>query len=105
MRNFLILLVALTFIFSQPFGAAGNNLKWWQKWPRYPKGYRISAKEVMQLQLRGERMMFVYGGYEVDEIVCGSHIIPYNKIPPYGDGSAVGRFPVPKDWWIICYCP
>ena len=107
MKRIFFLLFALFLIY--PFGSAdpGKGKKWWQKWPRFPKGNRISAKQVKMLMREGANMVFVYSGYEGgegDDIVCGSLIIPYDEVPPFGDGSRVG-IRIPKDWWVICYCP
>lgn len=74
----------------------------WQKWDSYPKVPRITAQEAKQMMLNGEKMIFVYAGYAVKEIVCGSLYIPYTKVPPSSDGSSV-RFPFSKDYWIMCY--
>ena len=78
--------------------------EWWQKWDNYPKVPKITASQVKQYMLSGEKIIFVYAGYEVDQVVCGSLYIPYTKVPPSGDGSTV-TIPVPKNYWIMCYCP
>jgi hypothetical protein len=90
---FLILILISTVAYGQ---------EWWQTWDNYPKVPRITAKEVKNLMLAGEKMVFVYAGYEVDKIVCGSLYIPYTLVPPNSDGSGV-NFRVPKDYWIMCY--
>jgi hypothetical protein len=84
--------------------AEANAQEWWQTWDNYPKVPRISAQEAKQLILAGEKVVFVYAGYEVDEVVCGSFYIPYTQVPPADDGSKV-TFRVPRDYWILCYCP
>jgi len=76
--------------------------EWWQTWDSYPKVPRITAKEVKTLMLAGEKIVFVYAGYEVDQVVCGSFYIPYTKVPPSSDGSSV-NIRIPKDYWIMCY--
>ena len=76
----------------------------WQKWDNFPKVPKITAKEVKNLMLAGEKIVFVYAGYEVDQVVCGSYYIPYTKVPPNNDGSTV-NFRISKDYWIMCYCP
>jgi hypothetical protein len=79
--------------------------KWWKKWPSAAKeAPRISADQVSQLFLSGARVVFVYAGYEKSEIVCGSIYIPYTLVPPRRDGSGV-KLGLPKDTWIMCYCP
>jgi hypothetical protein len=97
-----ILLLLSVFVFILSFDNVNAEKKWWQEWPRFPKGNRITAKQVKQLQQAGSKMVFVYSGYEVNEVVCGSLIIPYNKVPPEADGSRI-RVRIPKDWWVMCY--
>jgi hypothetical protein len=76
--------------------------EWWQKWDNFPKVPKITASEVKKMMLAGGKIIFVYAGYEVDQVVCGSFYIPYTKVPPSSDGSSVNiRFP--KDYWIVCY--
>jgi hypothetical protein len=90
---FLILILISTVAYCQ---------EWWQTWDSYPKVPRITAREVKKMMLAGEKIIFVYAGYKVDTVVCGSFYIPYTKVPPNSDGSSVNiRFP--KDYWIICY--
>jgi hypothetical protein len=93
MLCFLILTLISQFAYAQ---------EWWQKWDNYPKVPRITAKEVKNLMLAGEKIVFVYAGYEIDQVVCGSYYIPYTKVPPNSDGSRVD-FRIPKDYWIMCY--
>jgi len=81
---------------------AGAGQKWWQKWPTHPKVPKITAKQVRILLNSGHKMVFVYAGYKVKRVVCGSLIIPYGLVPPFGDGSRV-RLRIPKDYWIMCY--
>jgi hypothetical protein len=76
--------------------------KWWEKWDSKPNAPRITAKEVKALMMAGEKIIFVYAGYETKEIVCGSLIIPYTLVPPSADGSRV-KLRIPKDYWIMCY--
>ena len=76
--------------------------QWWQKWDSHPRVPKITAGEVKNMMLAGEKIVFVYAGYEVDQVVCGSFYIPYTKVPPNSDGSSVNiRFP--KDYWVMCY--
>lgn len=100
-----IFLLIFVFVLIFPFNCANADKKWWQKWPRFPTGLRITVKQVKSLAMRGERVVFVYSGYEGgegDEVVCGSIIIPYIKVPPFADGSTI-KVRIPKDWWIICF--
>lgn len=82
--------------------SVGAGQLWWQKWSRYPKVPRVTAGEVKTLMLSGQKMIFVYAGYKVKEVVCGSLIIPYTLVPPYADGSKV-KLHIPKNYWIMCY--
>lgn len=94
-------LVIFVFLF---FGHANAEEKWWEKWASHPNVPRITAKEVKALMMAGEKILFVYAGYKVNEIVCGSLVIPYTLVPPFGDGSRI-KLTIPKDFWIMCYCP
>lgn len=76
--------------------------QWWQKWDSFPKVPKITADRVKSMMLAGEKIAFVYAGYKVDEVVCGSFYIPYTKVPPISDGSKV-NFRVPKDHWVMVY--
>ncbi len=79
--------------------------KWWRSWETPPKVPEITAKMAKDLLLSGEKAVFVYAGYDVPEMVCGSLYIPYTLVPPYADGSRINLSSIPKDWWIFCYCP
>jgi len=93
MLGFLILTLISNLSYAQ---------EWWQTWDNFPKVPRITASEVKKMMLAGEKIVFVYAGYEVDQVVCGSFYIPYTKVPPNSDGSSVNiRFP--KDYWVMCY--
>jgi hypothetical protein len=93
--NFLITILFFVHAYAQ---------EWWQKWDNYPKVPKITAKEVKSMMLTGEKLIFVYAGYEVKEVVCGSFYVPYTKVPPNSDGSTV-TIRIQKDYWIMCYCP
>jgi L-asparagine transporter-like permease len=99
MRKIIIMLIfsILVLISTVAYGQ-----EWWQKWDNYPKVPRITAKEVKNLMLAGEKIVFVYAGYEISQVVCGSFYIPYTKVPPCSDGSTV-NFKIPKNYWIMCY--
>ena len=98
----ILLVIILCFIFLSPVYAQKAQ-KWWQKWDNFPDVPRITGPEVQKLMLRGERMVFVYAGYEVDDVVCGSLYIPYTLVPPSASGSRIKIKKIPKDWWIMCY--
>ncbi len=102
MKKTAVIILLVVGIFAQV--SLGKEKEWWEEWDNYPKVPRITAKEVKQLMLAGEKVVFVYAGYEVDTVVCGSLFIPYTKVPPHGDGSSV-NISVSKDYWIMCYCP
>lgn len=76
--------------------------QWWQKWDSHPTVPKITAGEVRNMMLAGEKIVFVYAGYAVKNVVCGSYYIPYTKVPPSSDGSRV-NFKIPKDYWVMCY--
>lgn len=99
MKRIMIMLIFLILILISTVAGAQE---WWQKWDNFPKVPRITAKEVKQLMLSGEKIAFVYAGYEVDDVLCGSFYIPYTWVPPNSDGSNV-KLRVPKDYWIMCY--
>jgi len=100
----------ITFLIIIVFTASGSvraqkDKKWYQKWDAYPsdnKVPRIMADQVKQLRLQGAKLVFVYAGYKVNQVVCGSIYIPYTVVPPAADGSRI-KLRIPKDWWIICY--
>ena len=96
------LMVAFCFLIAILMSPPVHAQKWWEKWDNFPKVPRITAKEVKNLMLAGEKIAFVYAGYEVDQVVCGSYYIPYTRVPPHSDGSTV-NFRIPKDYWIMCY--
>jgi hypothetical protein len=103
MKRIFLFLFVFTLVF--PLDCVNADKKWWKKWPRFPKGLRITAEQVKLVQHSGERVIFVYSGYEGgegDEVVCGSLIIPYLKVPPFADGSTV-RLRIPKNCWIMCF--
>ena len=99
MKKIIIMLIFLIFTLISNGSYAQE---WWQRWDNFPKVPRITAKEVKKLMLSGEKIVFVYAGYEVDQVACGSIYIPYTKVPPNSDGSTV-NFNIPKDYWIMCY--
>jgi len=99
MKKFMVTFCFLIVILMSP---PAHAQEWWQKWDNFPKVPRITAKEVKQMMLANEKIVFVYAGYEVDEVVCGSFYIPYTSVPPYSDGSMV-NFKIPQDYWVMCY--
>lgn len=99
MKRIIITLMSLILIL---ISTVAYGQEWWQTWEVYPKVPRITAKEVKRLMLSGEKMVFVYAGYEIDKIVCSSFFIPYTLVPPNKDGSQV-TFRVPADYWVMCY--
>ncbi|MGE4559144.1 MAG: hypothetical protein AB7E77_03000 [Desulfobulbus sp.] len=76
----------------------------WKEWDAYPNVQRMTAEQIQELLVAGEKMVFIYAGYKTDKIVCGSMYLPYTAVPPNASGSAVNiRFP--KDTWMVAYCP
>ncbi|MEE4357867.1 MAG: hypothetical protein V2I97_15475 [Desulfococcaceae bacterium] len=103
MKFYLILIIAI--VFSANPAAAGEK-KWWEKWDAFPKDNkapRIMPEKVKDLIMAGEKVLFVYAGYDVDTVLCGSLYLPYTLVPPRSDGSRVNLKVLPKDWWIMCY--
>ena len=101
-----IILLLLVLTFSLPVSGARVPPDW-KQWNAFPKGTdapRYTADRIQELLLAGEKMVFIYAGYEVDEIVCGSLYLPYTLVPPFGDGARV-NLSVPKDTWMVAYCP
>ena len=94
--------ILITILLIISITSSAHAQEWWQKWDNYPKVPRITAKEVKQMMLANEKIVFVYAGYEVDQVLCGSFYIPYTKVPPSSDGSTV-NIQFPKDYWIMCY--
>lgn len=99
----LTITLCLSFVFL--FCASVDAEQWWKKWdafPKDPKVPRITAKQVKDLMLAGEKVVFVYAGHKTGSVVCGSFYVPYTLVPPKADGSGV-RIKIPKDYWIMCY--
>ena len=95
-------LVALSLLIAILVPAHADAQKWWELWDDFPKVPKITAREVKNMMLAGEKIILVYTGYPVNQIVCGSFFIPYSKVPPRGDGSTI-NLAFPKDQWIMCY--
>jgi hypothetical protein len=96
------IMIVLSFLILTLISNVSYAQEWWQKWDSYPRVPKITAGEVKNMMLAGEKIVFVYAGYEVDQVVCNSFYIPYTKVPPSSDGSSLTiRFP--KDYWIMCY--
>jgi hypothetical protein len=98
-------ILIFSMIAAMPQFLIGFEKKWWQKWDNFPDVPTITAAQAKQIMLSGEKTLFIYGGYKVSEVVCGSLIIPFNLVPPNDDGSRVNLAAIPKDSWILCYCP
>jgi hypothetical protein len=99
---------AYAFIMSMvlivPANASEKKEAWWKQWNNFPNVPRITAEEVKELLLRGEKIALIYAGYKVSSVACGSYYLPYTSVPPNADGSSV-KLIVPKNYWIVCYCP
>ncbi len=98
-----LLVVLLLFLVFPCFSYAEKQ--WWQKWPGHPQGLRISVDSVKYLISTGEKITFIYAGYEGgegSEVICGSLIIPYTKVPPNADGHQV-KVNFSPDRWLLCF--
>ncbi len=102
-------LAAVLFIFlflgaaSAAFGGpVPPNWKYWDAYPKGAEAPRYTADRIQQLLLAGEKMVFIYAGYETSRVVCGSIYLPYTLVPPFGDGSMV-NLSIPKDTWMVAY--
>ena len=98
----ILLLLSLCFVNS----GLCEEKQWWKKWDAFPKGNkapRIMPEKVRELMMAGEKVVFVYAGYDVDTVLCGSLYLPYTLVPPQSDGSRVNLKALPKDGWIMCY--
>lgn len=103
MKKSLIIILIVGFMISFSNDSIGASKKlWWQKWNRYPNVPRIQAEQVKSLVRSGKKIVFIYAGYAVKEVVCGSLILPYNLVPPFADGSRI-KLRIPKTAWIMCY--
>ena len=65
-----LILLFVFFVFSSAI--AGQSIPNWKSWPRYPDMPRISASLVAKIVTDGEKIIFVYGGYQGTEVICGS---------------------------------
>ena len=96
------IIIMLSFLIFTLISNVSYGQEWWQKWDSHPRVPKILAGEVKNMMLAGEKIVFVYTGYAVKDVVCGSFYIPYTKVPPNSDGSTV-NFKIPKDYWVMCY--
>ncbi|MBU1342648.1 MAG: hypothetical protein KKE44_05095 [Proteobacteria bacterium] len=104
MRKYIfILTIVLSFCWSINANA-GKSPSNWKKWDMYPKVPIITGEQVKQLMLSGEKIIFIYAGYEIEKTVCGSIFIPYTNVPPHASGSKY-NLKFPKDTWLLAYCP
>ena len=86
---------------------AGPTPPDWKSWDMFPKGSaapRYTADQIQKLLLSGEKMVLIYAGYRTDTVICGSMYLPYRWVPPVGSGAQV-NLNVPKDTWMVAYCP
>lgn len=100
-RRLVILFSFILILFNSTYAIGAQ--KWWHKWSNFPNVPRITVEKVQQLMNRGEKVIFIYTGYKVKEVVCGSLYIPYTLVPPADSGSRIKIDKIPKDWWILCY--
>lgn len=102
MMFFVVLFVfgATTFTYGQVVPTPPN----WKEWSTHPKVPTMTADQIQELMFRGENVILIYTGYVKDVSICGSVFISYLLTPPFSDGSKV--YPnLPRDAWIVAYCP
>jgi hypothetical protein len=108
MKKASVLISIAAIFFILVYSAEAGEQTWWEKFDRFPnntKAPRIMPEQVKRMLKNGEKMVFVYAGYDVDKVLCGSVYLPYTLVPPESDGSRVNFKVFPKDIWIMCYCP
>ena len=76
----------------------------YKSWSTHPKVPTMSADQIQEIMLSGEKVILIYSGYRKDVSICGSIFISYLLTPPYGDGSKV-QPNFPRDAWLAVYCP
>jgi len=52
---------------------------------------RITVKDIQRLMAIGAKVLFVYSGYEVDKIVCGSLYMPYTRLGFYYKSASFNK--------------
>ena len=101
-KNIILLVLFLFLLFFVSNLYAGKAPRNWKQWNRYPKVPRMTGEQIKYLMQSGERIIFVYAGYEIEKTICGSIFIPYNKVPPYASGANY-NFKFPKNAWLLAY--
>ena len=101
-----VLFILLFFVATSPAfgGPVPTNWEKWESFPNATVAPRFTANRIQELLLAGEKMVFIYAGYKTDKIVCGSIYLPYTWVPPFGSGARV-NLNIPKDTWMVAYCP
>ena len=61
-----ILMILVSLVLALPCHAGSKVPANWKSWNPYPEVSRISAFMVANLLMKGEKMIFVYAGYEKD---------------------------------------
>ena len=102
MKKFVLSLLFLLIVVC-PASAGSKVPPNWGAWEVHPEVERISAPMVADLLMKGEKMVFVYAGYKKADVICSSIFMPYNKIPPYEDGSSINMPDFPKDTLMVVY--
>ncbi|MDO3379726.1 hypothetical protein [Geoalkalibacter halelectricus] len=101
----LIILFCFLFVGLPDVSMSAKTPPNWRDWPTHPKGDiapRMTASQVREIFLSGEKMVFVYAGYLTESVVCSSIFLPYNAVPPFGNGARV-NLDLPKDTWMVAY--
>lgn len=96
--------LVICFFLTTGIALAGRPVPNYKSWDNYPKTPRIDANLVKKLALSGEKMAFIYAGYKTEKIICGSMYLPYTSVPPKSNGASV-NLRIPKDTWMMVYCP
>ncbi len=101
-----VILFTMMFMVMSAYAFGETKKPWWKEFSAFPgpdKAPRIMPDQVKRMLQSGEKMVFVYAGYDVEKVLCGSVYVPYTLVPPETDGSRVNLKVFPKDIWIMCY--
>jgi hypothetical protein len=98
-----IIIAAL--LFSMTPLLPGLEKMWWESWDNFPQVPKVTAAQAKMIVSGGQKAVLVYSGYKVQAVVCGSLVIPFQFVPPNADGSRINLASIPKDYWVLVYCP
>jgi len=100
----IVSMLLLGFCLTSGVALAGIAAPDWKKWDNYPDVQRMTADQIQELLVAGEKIVLIYAGYRTRNIICGSIYLPYTMVPPNASGAAV-NLKIPKDTWMVAYCP